>query len=302
MPPSGRPPGPPSRLPPTGIPVPPPPDSDPPEIPEAPPEAVSISDLESAEIQSSHSPVAAPQSSQQQSSDQPSVGLSISMDDSSSSEPIQLSSALETSGAVENSPPPPPTPTPAPKAHNSLLHSKPGIKPTLKVQTTVRKAVPTAQLFLWEPDQLSAGTDPMGKGILHLLKNKAQSALFLAIAPPAPGTQVPLFVSTAAVVPQQKLNIWQGLRWSPSLTPDVWKQFLQTAWVEFAPPGGMTVQSSNRNLIRTAFGILPTEWLTLYRIGPPDRCRGVIAMISKESLMVSLTQVLPLFAAPPPKK
>jgi hypothetical protein len=215
------------------------------------------------------------------------ISLSISADDT----PIQLTSALESAGAeVEE----PAKAAPKPAAQKQSI-----MKPTLKIQQAIRKPQ-ISPLIIWDPNQLDAGTDPLGKGILQLLRKGAHSALFLAITPPAPGGQ-PIFIATAAVLAQQNLNIWTGLRWNPALTPEIWNPFLQTGWIEFPPPSAMTVQSSLRNIIRVAFGISPTEWLLLLRAGPPNHCRGAVAILSKESLISRLTEALPLFAAPAPQ-
>jgi hypothetical protein len=165
-----------------------------------------------------------------------------------------------------------------------------------------RNSHPNSPILIWDAQILKSGSDPLGKGIVEMLRKGASSALFLAITPPPAGSPTPHFVSTAAVLPQDKLTLWTGLKWDPTVVPELWNYFVKAGTAELSPPGTLTNQASTRNVVRTAFGVRRTEWLLLVRVGSPQACRGVIALISTQSLMSEVSSVLPLLTADLPKK
>jgi hypothetical protein len=127
--------------------------------------------------------------------------------------------------------------------------------------------------------------------LANLLEKGAISALFLAITPPPAGSPVPHFLGTAAAfaptgaaTSKTKLELWSGLKWDPTVVPELWNYFVRAGFVELSPPGTMTNVASTRNVVRAAFGCAPDEWLTLVSAGTPNACRGVLAILSKASL------------------
>lgn len=164
-----------------------------------------------------------------------------------------------------------------------------------RIQPAARKQRSEAPaLIVWELNQLANNSDPLGKGLALLFKEGADSALFLAMDKAPTALQVPHFKGTATAGSPSKKNLWTGLNWDPSISPDLWNYFLKAGHVEFTPPGTTTNQASARNVMRAAFGIQKEEVLHLIRVGPPNACRGVLAVVSKKNLSKVLTQALQL--------
>jgi hypothetical protein len=151
----------------------------------------------------------------------------------------------------------------------------------------------------WTLAQIRGGTDPLGRGLAQLMDRGATQALFLAIQPGPAGSPVPHFVSAAALQPKTKMDYWTGLKWDPTVVPELWNAFVKTGFVELSPPGTMTNVASARNVVRGAFGVEPEEYLTLVRAGPANSCRGVLAIISTKSLMTALGSAMPLISQLP---
>ncbi len=175
---------------------------------------------------------------------------------------------------------------------------------SVKVQPAAKRMEKEAvsQLTLWEIKKLENGTDPLGKGLAQLFSHGVTSAVFLLIHPPKARGMAPEFLSTASVEAGHRLPLWTGLRWDPNLVPDLWNYFIKSGYVELTPPGTTTNQKSNRNTVRAAFGITQSEWLTLVRSGPVDSCRGVLALVSKNSVLQAVQEALQLISALPPKQ
>ena len=168
------------------------------------------------------------------------------------------------------------------------------------VQASTRTpSAPIQPLIRWEKNQLVSGRDPLGKGIHFLFEKGATQALFLAITAP-PSGKVPHFVATAAVNPGDKEALWAGLKWNPTVVPELWNYFVRAGFVELSPPGNLTSTASNRNVIRAAFGVHAPQWLLLVRVGAPSACRGVLALVANSSLALHLNQALPFFNATSP--
>jgi len=226
------------------------------------------------------------ESSQEPSSSTPEVGLNIEVPH----EPVpslEIQTNRADSSVAENTFPPleenpHPTDIPPPK-----------IQPASR-----RIKSQTRELIIWEPKILQNGKDPLGKGITLIMQKGASCALFLAISPPPPGAPpAPHFLATAAVMPNDKLTIWTGLKWDPTVVPEMWNFFIKSGSVELSPPGTQTALTSARNVVRAAFGIRQSEWLLLVRVGPINACRGVLAFVSKESLQTKLAEALPFLSA-----
>jgi hypothetical protein len=191
----------------------------------------------------------------------------------------------------------------------------PEIQKTPEPQKSVPVATPAVQavkagprgragspLIVWDLGKLKRSSDPLGKALAHLMESGAKSALFLTIAPPPPGSPVPHFFGTAAVTPSTRQPIWTGLKWDPTLIPEMWNHFVRAGFVELPPPGTMTSVESARNVVRGAFGCVSSEWLTLIRIGPQNSCRGVAALISEHTLAGAAAQVQSLLTSMPKVK
>lgn len=162
------------------------------------------------------------------------------------------------------------------------------------------KTSPPPQLLVWDAYQLKKSKDPLSKGLLIALTQGATSALFLKASTEGlqPGSP-PLFVSTAIAGETAKKSVWRGLVWDPSMLPEVWTPFIQSGQAEFPPPEGPTNIKSNRNMIRSAFGVLPGEWLTLVRVGSSENFRGTVALISRKSLFLALSEAFPFIFKTP---
>jgi hypothetical protein len=173
-----------------------------------------------------------------------------------------------------------------------------------RIQPAARRADrrAQAQLVKWELARLKGGVDPLGRGLAMLFERGATSALFLSITPPPAGAPVPHFVSTAVLdPPPAKLKIWTGLRWDPTVVPELWNFFVKSGVVELSPPGTKTNVASIRNVVRGAFGVEQGEWLTLLRAGPANACRGVVAVVSTAGLLDVIREPLALITSLPPK-
>jgi hypothetical protein len=189
--------------------------------------------------------------------------------------------------------------SPGPSSNTNPQNQKPS-KATIQPAKRRSNPTPSQKLILWDTKVLESGIDPLGKGIALMMKKGALSVLFLSITLP-PGSPVPHFSSSAAVLPKNKDKIWTGLRWDPTVVPEMWNYFIKSGNVELSPPGTQTVLSSSRNVIRAAFGLQADEWLLLVRAGPANACRGIVAFVSKSSLQTPLVEALPLLNALPPQ-
>jgi hypothetical protein len=153
-------------------------------------------------------------------------------------------------------------------------------------------------LLSWTREDLSVGSDPLGKALVSLIDGGVSKALFLAIQS-TPGNTLPVFAASAAVNAGTKSAIWTGLRWDPQVLPDIWNQLVTVGYVELPPPGTMTNMHSARNVSRAAFDIGNEECLALVRVGTAQQCRGILVLTSRKSLIASVKQVLPLLSAAP---
>jgi hypothetical protein len=167
-----------------------------------------------------------------------------------------------------------------------------------KIQPSKRRGHQNLQkLMIWDLHSLKTGQDPLGQGIALLFEQGATQALFLTIVPATEAGKFPDFVGTATIAPQEKLQIWTGIQWNPTIVPEMWNHFVKTGQIELSPPGTVTNLESHRNVVRGAFGIQPQEWLLLLRCGPITGCRGILAIVSKQTLMTQLDSILPLIQA-----
>jgi hypothetical protein len=184
---------------------------------------------------------------------------------------------------------------------SSLTPPKPPEDATKLIKESVRKVSRKREakpLVIWTPAALASGKDPLGKAIISLLTHGASQALFLAIQSQAGGPS-PMFTATAAVNAREKEKVWNGLRWDPSLLPDVWQQVISTGYVELLPPGTMTNIQSDRNVSRAAFDVTQEEGLYFVRVGTSQQCRGILVLVSLKPLIHAIQAVMPLLVTLP---
>lgn len=169
----------------------------------------------------------------------------------------------------------------------------------LTVQKPSRRAHQPQPLLSWKVSELRSGSDPLGQAIASL--SGLSQALFLAVKPIAQ-SKTPDFVATAAVNAGSHGAIWEGLHWDPTVFPEIWSQLVNAGFVELPPPGTMTHLQSARNVSRAAFDISNSDTLTIVRAGTPQQWRGIVLLVSRQSLINAMRQASSLFFALPQSK
>ena len=164
---------------------------------------------------------------------------------------------------------------------------------------TASRASSLKPLIQWSLETLRQSPDPLAQGLLDLIQNGAQKALFLIQAQNPDSQRVPIFTYSAAFQAQEKTQLWTGLQWDPRLVPDYWSQMIRKGYFELDPSGPETVVTSGRNVTRGAFGLDDHEWLTVMNVGPKEACRGLLAVVSLQSLSAVLPQALEKIQAAP---
>lgn len=172
----------------------------------------------------------------------------------------------------------------------------------LQTKQARRRSNSTPKLLVWNRSDLASSADPMAQALSQLLEKGLQSAVFLA-APPEEDTPstIPELKASACLQPGAKSAIWRGLKWNPAMLPHLWRQLSTVGFIELPPPETATVATSDRNVSRTAFGVDSTEWLSLALIGPAHECRGILAMVSLQSLLGEIQSRLILLSSAVPK-
>lgn len=189
--------------------------------------------------------------------------------------------------------------TPSTAVPPSSTPTRPQIKKSVS-SSALPDAPPSISLQIWTPEILKHSTDPLALGLHSLFQSGgALQALFLSIAPPTPGSLTPLFKAKAAHAPPSKIALWSGMTWDPQWMPEVWNAIVSTGWVELSPPEAHTNVKSKRNIIRNSFGTQPEEWMTLIRVGPPKQCRGILAVISHDSILNAIRPQMSVFSTLP---
>ncbi len=183
-----------------------------------------------------------------------------------------------------------------------LVHTKEAEKKRqAKIQPAKRRGETSDHLNIWDRHTLQSSQDPLGKAILILLNKGLKSAVFLAVESKTmtskkDASEIPTFMSSAAVEPKDRLSLWTGLSWDPRVVPELWNQLIKTGYIELPPPGSMTNQKSTRNVVRGSFGLTGIEWLLLVKIGSKTAIRGLLAIISEKTVLRELEEVLPLLS------
>jgi hypothetical protein len=169
---------------------------------------------------------------------------------------------------------------------------------TTRIQPGKRKAARVVELAKWSTAVLKKNPDPMAQALVQLTEKGVTSALYLPMKAPPAGQKVPIFEGNAYVGSPFKERVWRGLKWDPKVVPQLWNVFLKTGLVELTPPGNNTVATSNRNVVRAAFGISLEEYLIIVRVGSLKACRGVLALVSTGSVARDVEALVPLLETP----
>jgi hypothetical protein len=156
-----------------------------------------------------------------------------------------------------------------------------------QIKARKRQTQKSPDIAQWDLKKLSATADPVARAITTIHQKKLLHAALLLRSTPSRTPNELAFVAAAMTsTDQNRLNptLWSGLCWNPKVTPEASQIFLNEGWLELQPPGTKTNITSARNVIRGAFGVLPSETLTLIRVGPAQQATGVLAIFSFGSL------------------
>ncbi len=195
---------------------------------------------------------------------------------------------------------PPPPPKAKPPLPRAPVQAPPNSQ-ALRIKKSAKKAAPTeVDLIEWTRVALEKTQDPLAKALEVLIRGGAKEALFLIQLSSSPALKaIPQFLYSAAYRPEKKKSLWKGLRWDPRIAPDYWSLLLKKGYFELDPPGPSTLATSIRNVTRGAFGADHNEWLTVFRVGPKEACRGLLAVFSEENLEKTLKEALKLLQQDP---
>jgi hypothetical protein len=155
----------------------------------------------------------------------------------------------------------------------------------------------TQDLQIWDRAALQTSPDAVCQALTQLLGRGLGMALFLAHHSAGGANAIPIFKAQACYGSGSKQVLWKGLSWNPALTPTLWQQLSITGAVELTPPDTGTNVTSERNMVRTAFGIDSNEYLVVARVGAPSAIKGILAMVSARSFLTEVQGVLMLLAA-----
>lgn len=158
------------------------------------------------------------------------------------------------------------------------------------------------RLLKWQTSQLETATDPIAKGLKHLLTAGAKEALFLTISKETKDARLPSFRASAAFADRPKLVQWTGLKLDTSSFPEIWDSLKKTKHIILGPPGTKTNAESTRNLLRTVFVVESEDYLILFRTGAPAACRGVLAIIAASPMPDAVPEAIKLLGQAPPEK
>jgi len=152
-------------------------------------------------------------------------------------------------------------------------------------------------LLVWDRATLQSSPDSVAQALSQLMGRGLGMALYLAHHLAGSGNTIPVFKAQACFGPGPKQVLWKGLSWNPALTPTLWQQLSMTGAVELTPPDTGTNVTSERNMVRTAFGIDSNEYLVVARVGPPNAPKGMLGLVSTKSFLSEVQKVLMLLAA-----
>jgi hypothetical protein len=168
----------------------------------------------------------------------------------------------------------------------------PRVPPT-PVQRAGRRKGPTTvpKLQEWDRAMLATNADPVAKTLTFLFEHGGMGAVFMAPLPGSSAQNVEFYATAGVADPMKKL-VWNGLTWKPLLVQELWLDLLKEGCLELSPPQLDTVATSHRNVVRGAFGLEAGEWLTLLRVGSAQACRGILVIVSRNSLAKAAPQAL----------
>lgn len=175
-----------------------------------------------------------------------------------------------------------------------------GVRPAMRKNLSASSQNPLAA---WNLAQLAGSNDSLAQALVRLANaagGGAHAALFLAVQPAVAG-ELPRFQSSAQWQADARLPLWAGVQWNPAWVPELWNPFIQAGAVELPPPGTVTHLKSNRNVMRGAFGAAADEWLLLLRVGSAQSLRGMLAVLSRKSLITEAQSLRALLESAEPK-
>jgi hypothetical protein len=145
-------------------------------------------------------------------------------------------------------------------------------------------AAPPA-LTRWQAADLARNADPLAQRVQGELTRGAHLVVFLAVSAQERSPKdptIPIFVAQAYVAEDgdPRPTLLQGMRWDPTLVPQIWNALRTQGHAEFLPPATQTDISSERNAIRAALASEPDERVTMVRIDDGKDCRGVLILYS----------------------
>lgn len=153
---------------------------------------------------------------------------------------------------------------------------------TLAVYPSKRGKRSEAQLIVWTQKELTQSGDPLANLVLSALKSGVSHGLFLSIM--VSSSKAPTFVATAYFGGADMTGVWNGLKWDPRITPQIWKKLIQDGFIDLPPPSADTNVTSERNLARNAVGASSKAHALIVRVGPATQCRGLLVLLSGSSM------------------
>lgn len=136
----------------------------------------------------------------------------------------------------------------------------------------------------WSREMLNGSKDAVGTGLRELLASGASSGVYLVMKAPEQGAKAPSFAASGGHGKRPQLRVWTGLKWKPDSTPELWNEFVKNGFFELEPSRGSTDPGSARSELRRALGAEASQWISVYRVGPADACKGAIVVYSGKSL------------------
>jgi hypothetical protein len=171
-----------------------------------------------------------------------------------------------------------------------MISRSPNPAAPIKVQTSRRGRTQVTPVAIWSIETLQKNNDPLSKIVVQMLHQGANAALLLSISPQS-GTAYPIFEAKVGIGADEKVAIWSGLRWDSGQTSNLWALLNGHGLMDLMPQDtNPTIQA-----LRSAFGARSDEHLFLVRLGTSSACNGVLACISKHSLVGELTALKPTF-------
>ncbi len=177
-----------------------------------------------------------------------------------------------------------------------VLTSQPLVPPLVQRSKKSAGSQALKDLVKWELKTIQSGKDPIFLALQKILKGGGRYCLFLNVKIADPKAVKIVFEASAGLGEAEHLRLWKGMKWNPHVVAELWNHFVKHGASELSPPGTVTHLASSRNVVRSVFGAKREEWLTLFRVGPAESCRGILAILSKNSLQPLHTEILSALA------